>query len=175
MSSNVHMTNNNMNQTNSHINNINSNHNHMNVSRQSNQNNMNNSKIINNKYKNNNNQGKKLKEKINIYSFTEGNNLNTTSKKDKNMKKTVKCLPNPKERKKTLINKGKLKISNNSLNKTGLISKINNKERNKIPSELNKMDSNYNHGKISKKIQEIKKSFLLKIVIIFLKFQITIQ
>ena len=66
------------------------------------------------------------------------------------MKKIVKCLPNPKERKKTVINNEKLKISNNSLNKSGLISKLNNKERNKTPSELNKMDSSYNHGKISK-------------------------
>ncbi len=162
MSSNVHMTNNNSNtnQLNSNINNNNaSNNNNMNVSKQSNQNNMNNSQIINNKYKNNNSQGKRLKEKNTVYSFTEGNNLNTTSKKIKNMKKIVKCLPNPKERKKTVINNEKLKISNNSLNKSGLISKLNNKERNKTPSELNKMDSSYNHGKISKKIQEIKKIF----------------
>jgi hypothetical protein len=161
MSSNVHMTNNNynMNHFNSHMNNSNtSKQNHMNISGQSNQNNMNNSQISNNK--NNNSQGKKLKEKTNNYSFTEENNLNTTSKKVKNIKKIVKYPPNPKESKKTVISNVKLKTNHSNSNKTGLISKLNNnKERQKTPTDFYRNNSNNNHGKLSKKIQEIKQIF----------------
>ena len=161
MSSNVHMTNNNynMNHFNSHMNNSNtSKQNHMNISGQSNQNNMNNSQISNNK--NNNSQGKKLKEKTNNYSFTEENNLNTTSKKVKNIKKIVKYPPNPKESKKTVISNVKLKTNHNNSNKTGLIAKLNNnKERQKTPTDFYRNNSNNNHGKLSKKIQEIKQIF----------------
>ncbi len=158
MSSNVHMSNNNynMNHFNSHMNNSNtSNQNHMNISGQSNQNNMNYSQILNNK--NNNSQGKKLKEKTNTYSFTEENNLNTTSKKVKNIKKIVKYPPNPKESKKSVISNLKLKTNSN---KTGLISKLNNnKERQKTPTDFSRNNSNNNNGKLTKKIQEIKKIF----------------
>ena len=130
----------------------------MNISGQSNQNNMNNSQISNNK--NNNSQGKKLKEKTNNYSFTEENNLNTTSKKVKNIKKIVKYPPNPKESKKTVISNVKLKTNHSNSNKTGLISKLNNnKERQKTPTDFYRNNSNNNHGKLSKKIQEIKQIF----------------
>ena len=107
----------------------------------------------------------KIKQKINSRSFTEtSNNNNTTSKKVKNMKKIVNYPPAPKEKK--LINEqGKQKIKNNSLNKSGLISKLNNskeKEGQKSPIEFYKRDSNFGKKKMSKRIQDIKKIFTNK-------------
>ena len=193
MSRNVHMTLNNhnnykMNHFNSNINiSHSSNKNHMNNSQNSNPNQMNNSqhsiqnymnnsqmsnknKNNNNNNNNNNNKGnvsndKKIKQKINSRSFTEtSNNNNTTSKKVKNMKKIVNYPPAPKEKK--LINEqGKQKIKNNSFNKSGLISKLNNskeKEGQKSPIEFYKRDSNFGKKKMSKRIQDIKKIFTNK-------------
>ena len=80
------------------------------------------------------------------------------------MKKIVNYPPAPKEKK--LINEqGKQKIKNNSFNKSGLISKLNNskeKEGQKSPIEFYKRDSNFGKKKMSKRIQDIKKIFTNK-------------
>ncbi len=126
-------------------------------------NNINNHNINNNRV--NVSNEKNIKEKINSYSFTEtSNNNNTTSKKVKNIKKIVKYPPPPKE-KKIINGYGKKQIKNNSLNKSGLISKLNNskeKEEKKTPIDFYKRDSNFSVKKISKRIQDIKKIFTNK-------------